>query len=223
MNDDDVPPSPRPIAGPPSASPGRLILQHFTPLHQNIVSQAPHNWNARLPADMSQFPPPIILDLFYGCAAVLRWGIAKATSVIQSSMGSLYYDRMGSGESDSSGGSSGEDDVIKATGSPTLVGESPWSRRSKAWANRHCDRSEPCPGTLDEAMDLVSLLWWRSGLKHQEKPPPTQEEDLRQDRIHAWLQTQWFFKFKYPGLPCERLRQFTSVSYCSMPFGNASH
>jgi hypothetical protein len=189
MNDDDIPPSPGPILGPPSASPGRFILQHFTPQHEYIVSQSPHNQDARLPADMSQFPPPIIVDMFYGCAAVLRWGIPQAADAIELSMGPLYYDETGSGESNSSGEAGDGTDDIEAARSPTPV-ETPRSKRAKAWASRHCDQSEPRLRTIDEAMDLVMLLWSRSGPKHQEELPPTQEEDSRQDRVHAWLQTQ---------------------------------
>jgi hypothetical protein len=189
MNDDDIPPSPGPILGPPSASPVRFILQHFTPQHEYIVSQSPHNQDARLPADMSQFPPPIIVDMFYGCGAVLRWGIPQAADAIELSMGSLYYDETGSGESNSSGEAGDGMDDIEAARSPTPV-ETSRSKRAKAWASRHCDQSEPRLRTIDEAMDLVMLLWSRSGPKHQEEPPPTQEEDSRQDRVHAWLQTQ---------------------------------
>jgi hypothetical protein len=187
MDDDDVPPSPRPTSGPPSASPGRFILQHFTPQHAYMVSQSPHNQNARLPADMSQFPPATIVDMFYGCAAVLRWGIPQATDSIKLS---LYYPKKGSGGSNLSGEAGDEEDDSVAAGSPTLVDESPRSRRAKGWASRHCDQSEPRLSTIDEAMDLVMLLWSRSRPKRQEKPLPTQEEDMRQDRVHAWLQTQ---------------------------------
>ncbi|KAF5384119.1 hypothetical protein D9615_003271 [Tricholomella constricta] len=184
MHDDDVPPSPLPIPGPPSASPGRFILQHFKPPYEVIETHAPHNQNARLPADMSQFPPPIIVDMFYGCAAVLRWGITEAKSFIELSVGPLYYD------------------FIEAAASPTNVNESPRSRRAKkhesprsrrakAGASQHCDQSEPrLVRTMDEAMDFVSLLWMRSAPKRQEMPPSTEEEDLRRERVQAWLETQ---------------------------------
>ena len=176
MNDNDVPPSPGPIFGLPSASPGRFILQHFMPQHEYLASQSPHNQDARLPADMSRFPPPTIVDMFYGCAAVLRWGIPQASSAIQFSVGSLYYDETGEGDNE-------------VAPSPTPV-ESPQSKRAKFWAGRHCDQTEPRLNTIDEAMDLVMFLWSRSGHKHQEKPLTTQEEDVRRDRVHAWLQTQ---------------------------------
>ncbi|KAF5384121.1 hypothetical protein D9615_003273 [Tricholomella constricta] len=177
MNDDDVPPSPLPIPGPPSASPGRFILQHFVPLYEAIETHAPHNQDARLPADMNQFPPPTILDMFYGCTTVLRWKTIGAGKYIESLAGPQYYDKAGSGLL-----TRGEDDVIEAAGSPTLVEESPRSRRAKARASRHCDQSETGLRTIEEAMDFVSLLWMRSAPKRQEMPPSTEEEDLRRER-----------------------------------------
>ena len=103
MNDDNIPPSLGPILGAPSTSPGHFILQHFTPQHKYIVSQSPHNQDAHLPANMSQFPPPVIVDMFYGCAAVLWWGIPQAANAIELSVGSLYYDETGLGELNSLG------------------------------------------------------------------------------------------------------------------------
>ena len=186
MVDDNVPPFPGPILGPPSSSPSRFILQHFTPQDDYMIRNSPHNQDARLPADMSKFLPPIIVDMFYGCTAVLQWGIPQATKAIRSLAKLLYYDGTGSGESNLLGGSG--DDITEAR-LPTLV-ESPQSKRAKAWRDRHCDHSEPCLSTMDEAMDLVTFLWSRSGPKHQEMPPPMQVEHLGQDRVIAWLKTQ---------------------------------
>jgi hypothetical protein len=135
---------------------------------------------------MSQFPPPIIVDMCYGCAAVLQWGIPQATATIRLSVGSLYYDETGSGESGEAGDGEGD---IEAARSPTPI-ETPRLKRANYWADRHCDQPEPRLTTIDEAMDLVSLLWARSAPKRQKKPPTTQEEDMRRERVHAWVKTQ---------------------------------
>ena len=157
---------------------------------------SPHNQDSRLPADMSQFPPPIIVDMIYGCAAVLQWGIPSTTNAIHSSVGSSYYDKNGSEES-------GEDEYEAHSPMPAPTPapapapkrlptpvETARSMQAKNWANRHIDQSEPRLRTIGEAMDVVALLWSQSRPKRHEKPPPTQEEDMRQDRVHAWLQTQ---------------------------------
>ena len=133
MVDDDVPPSPGPILGPPNASPGRFILQHFTPQDDYTIRNSPHNQDARLPADMSEFPAPIIVEMFYGCVALLRWGIPQASDAIWLLAGSLYYDETGSRVSNknSLGGAEGDTEAPK---------------RANVRASRQCDKSEPHTG-----------------------------------------------------------------------------
>ena len=179
MDDGDVPHCPLQRRGPPSASPGRFILQHFKRQEWEVTDVAPHNQDARLPADMSQFPPPVIVDMFYGCCALAQWGISQAKDAIRLSAGPLYYDGTGSGGADPAEDS--EDDTEAARSR---------SKRARARAARHCDQSERRQSTLDEAMDLLLILWSRSAPKRQEKPPSTQEEDMRRDRVKEWLQTQ---------------------------------
>jgi hypothetical protein len=178
MHDNDVPPS-RPAPGPPSTSPGRFILQHMKPQHESVELIAPHNRDCRLPADMSQFPPSIIVDMIYGCAAVEQWGIASTRSTIESLVEPIYYDK-------------NEDEARLPTPAPegSRTPVTPRSTRANKWANRHMDQSEPRLRPIDKAMEVVALLWSQSRPQRHEKPPPPQEEDMRQDRVHAWLQTQ---------------------------------
>ena len=123
--------------------------------------------------------------MFYGCAAISRWGFAEAINAIHLSTGSLYYDETGSGESNSSGEAGDEDEDCDAARSPTPV-ETSWSRRTESRASRP-RKSELERKIFEQAMDAVMLLWCRSC---PEKPPSTEEEDMRQDRVHAWLQIQ---------------------------------
>jgi hypothetical protein len=120
MADTNVPPSPGPILGPPSGSHGRFILQHFTPQDDYTARNSPHNQDARLPADMSQFPPNIIVDTFYGCAAFLQWGTPQASEAIVSSTQDLYYDVTRSGE-DSPGAAEGGEVDMEGGRSPTPI------------------------------------------------------------------------------------------------------
>jgi hypothetical protein len=183
MADTDVPPSPGPILGPPSGSYGRFILQHFTPQDDYTVRNSPHNQDARLPADMSQFPPNIIVDAFYGCAAFLQWGTPQASEAIVSSTQDLYYDATGAAEG-------GEVDM-EGGRSPTPI-ESLRDIRSRLWAGRHMDSSNWRPSTISEAMDLLLLLRSQLGPEHRETETlqQTQDENFRRDRINAWVQTQ---------------------------------
>ena len=108
MGDKDVAPSSTPVNGPTSASSSRFILQHFKPQHPAVAHSAPHNQDARRPANMGDFPPPIIVDMFYGCPALLKWGMQEGRDGIWSSAQLSYYDLSESGEDGSSGGSGDE-------------------------------------------------------------------------------------------------------------------
>lgn len=170
MSEQDVPPSAGPIRGPQSASPGRFTLQHFRQLDEYTIRNSPHNQDARLPPDMNQFPPPIIVDMYYGCAAILQWGIDQSSAAIWSSVESLYYSNTCS-ERESS---------LKLEDADI---------RAKKWADRRLAQAGSQLNTMDKAMDLVILLWSQPGPGHREEPPPTQE-DFRRERVDAWLRTQ---------------------------------
>jgi len=189
MADTDVPPSPGPILGPPSGSSGRFILQHFTPQDDYTVRNSPHNQDARLPGDMSQFPPNILVDMFYGCAAFLQWGTPQASEAIEASTQGLYYNANGSGEDSPEEAEDGEVDM-EGGREPSPI-DSPPEIRARLWADRHMAPSTSRrPGTINEAMDLILLLRSRSGPEHRETLQQTQDENFRRDRINVWVQTQ---------------------------------
>jgi hypothetical protein len=130
--------------------------------------------------------------MFYGCAAVLQWGLPQSSAAIWSSVESSYYDNTGSGRGSSSerddaygeGDTDGGDETDAREATPT-------SRdiRTRKWANRKCAQAGSQLNTIDEAMDLVILLWSQPGPGHREEPPPTQE-DFRRERVDAWLRAQ---------------------------------
>ena len=120
MEDTDVPPSPGPIRGLNTrrlTRRGRFILQHFK--QDNFTMQfAPQNQDARFPGDMSNFPNAVIMDMFYGCAVLLQWGMPQATDVIQSTVESSYHNEK---LRDSSGEDNGEDGTAHLPAPETSV------------------------------------------------------------------------------------------------------
>jgi len=134
---------------------------------------------------MNQFPPPIIVDMYYGCTAILQWGIAQSSAAIWSSVGSSYYDNAGSGRESSSEW----DDADGGDGADGGDDTDGRGLRAKRWANRNCAQSGSHLNTIDEAMDLVMLLWSQPGPEYREEPSSTQE-DFRRERVDAWLQAQ---------------------------------
>jgi len=130
--------------------------------------------------------------MYYGCAAILQWGITESSAAIWSSVESSYYDNTGSGRESSSerDDADGEDDA--GGGDDTDGGdatETPRDIRAKRWTNRNRTQSGSHLNTIDEAMDLVMLLWSQPGPGHREEPSSTQE-DFRRERVNAWLQAQ---------------------------------
>ncbi len=85
---------------------------------------------------MSEFPPNIIIDMYYGCAAFLQWGIPQAFDAIRLSTEGLYYDETGSGQSDSPREAGGGEVDMEGGRSPTPVesARDRRDRRARLWA-----------------------------------------------------------------------------------------
>jgi hypothetical protein len=88
MGMNDVPQSPQPVTG----SKKRLTLQHFVTISSSVLQRsARNNQDARPPADWSTWPPPIILDVLYGNAALKRWATQTTIDLIHSWTKDNYY------------------------------------------------------------------------------------------------------------------------------------
>jgi hypothetical protein len=105
-----VPPSPRPICGPQTNAQGRFILHHFREQLDNDFATIfyPHNQNARQPAGAKIFPPDVLVDMWYGCAALLQWGMNETIDKIRHSVESEYYDNVNSNGEDDNGWDGGD-------------------------------------------------------------------------------------------------------------------
>ena len=56
---------------------------------------APHNSNARQPHDTSEWPPAIIVDLFYASAALKAWSSNSFIQYVRERSKDAYYDEAG--------------------------------------------------------------------------------------------------------------------------------
>jgi hypothetical protein len=81
-----MPPSPNPIRGPQTNALGRFILYHFREHNDFATIFYPHNQNARQPAGANVFPPDVLVDMWYGCAALLQWGMNETVDRIRHSV-----------------------------------------------------------------------------------------------------------------------------------------
>jgi len=189
LSDDDIPPSPGPILGSPSASPGRFVLQDFK--EQEYLPKFPvHNQDARQPADMSMFPPPIITDMHYGCAAILQWGISGSLDAISSSAKSFYYDTAGSEGKNSSGTDAGDEKEEGHRSQPKE--ETPRSIRAAKWASRNRAASTKHQRGIGEALDILMMIsesrQQRVGVEGAQSS--TEERSLHdsEEKVTSWLQ-----------------------------------
>jgi hypothetical protein len=57
----------------PSEADSRITFQHFN-TQDPVMFMAPHNSDARQ-SDSNEWPPPLIFDVAYGCAALKTWGL----------------------------------------------------------------------------------------------------------------------------------------------------
>jgi len=178
LSDDDVPPSPGPICGPQSNTPGRFILQHFIE-QPNVAATSSfrHNQNARQPIDMNNFPPPVLIDMWYGCAALKQWGDTSIINTIWSSMESRYYDGLGRGYD------SGKDRSNKPEEKLTERGIRTRKRENRTQSRSHLS-------TMEDAFDILMILSRKPEHRDQDDLPSTQEENLSRDKVNAWLQAQ---------------------------------
>ena len=59
----------------------RLTLQHFKNNDRIVAMVAPHNSDARM-SDSAEWPPDLLFDVAYGCAALARWGDSALKDLI---------------------------------------------------------------------------------------------------------------------------------------------
>ena len=218
MLDEDIPASPGPIRGPQTNGSGRFILQHFVEQLDDVAQIFyPHNQNARQTADIDNFPPPVLLEMWYGCAAVLRWGVQPTVDAIWSLAGAHYYDNLpgDDGDDDAPGdddvpgddGAPGDDDAPgddRALGDDDLNGRDNSDRElltpPKGKETAQSSRGQGKEGhtqsgarlnTMGEAVEFLMLLWTHPMSGHRVGPSPTQEKKNRsRDKVDAWLQAQ---------------------------------
>ena len=60
----------------------RLTLQHFNNADKFAAEFAPHNSDARM-SDNAEWPPDLLFDVAYGCAAPRWWGEPTFIAFVQ--------------------------------------------------------------------------------------------------------------------------------------------
>src|ERR1700676_1510875 len=170
MSTDDVPQS-------SPAVQSRLTLQHFFEILSNITLQhAPNNKDARLPTDLSQWPPAIIIDFMYGAAALRKWGLKAGIDKLRKITKETYYFQ--------------DVPARKATAAKTQASVQARAIR----ASRRAGASGAAAGGAEEEMnrndmmDIVMGLWLQHPMSGTQPPSLPCPEDVSREKVAAWLQ-----------------------------------
>ena len=152
-----------------------------------------HNQDARQPADMDRFPPPVITDMHYGCAAILQWGISGSLDTISSSVKSVYYDTAGSeGKNSSEMDDSNARDGTEEGHRSQPKEETAQSTRAAKWASRNRAASTKHQSRIGEALDILmkiseSQLQQRVGIEGERSSMEERSLHDSEQKVTSWL------------------------------------
>lgn len=166
----------------------RLTLQHFvtSKLGPVLSHFAPNNSDARQPQDTNNWPPAVILDIFYASAAVRSWGPKTFIKFVREISREYYYN------DDNAESDNAMDDDTSGPGDPnTSVSDQP-TPRSARYASRTANKMQATDkqeeATFSDVMDGVLALWMHPSRKGQPKGQRTQSEFAQgHDDIQRWL------------------------------------
>lgn len=145
----------------------RLTLQHFDVHDHNITLLAPHNSDVRI-SNGDNWPPDLLFDVTYGCAAIQSWVDPAFRSLIQS------HNR-GRGRG---GGGDGCDNHARSEKPGIVERAFRTVRRAKAKdQGRH---------TADDSADLVLALWMYNARRGQ-RQAEAKNADRTRDKVQTWL------------------------------------
>ena len=183
----------------PSAANRRLIFQHFNVKDPVVRVLGPHNSDARQP-NSNVWPPPVMFDISYGCAALTTWGVPDFKDFARQLTRDTYYDfddadteDNDNGEGGGAGGGGGGGGVGAGElphRSKTLRGQ----RRNFGAAKRTKTRTIGRPaGNTEEGLagnvaDMVMSLWKQNARKHPRQAHSV-EVGSSGEKVRAWLES----------------------------------
>jgi len=174
----------------------RLTLHYFCEWDENLV---PQNTDARPPPNNSAWPPSIITDFVYACAALKKWGSDDCLSAIREKTQKQYYPD----EASSQGGMSRklERRMQESTRQAKERGERYEAYVKKKEGARTAgyggarESSDPSPKgcqelAIGDIMDWVSSLRSKRAKRHDISQDLQQRRDESNTRAREWVQTQ---------------------------------
>jgi hypothetical protein len=164
----------------------------YTGPHENIpkfigdvtdpffLSAIHNNSDARQPDDDSAWPPALIFDFFYGCAALNAWGEKPFKTFVKKLNSGNYYHEAKSGESN-------DDGRYKQEGTSQQAMDRRARREAEERKRKRDDQEEYGWDSFGETMDLMMGLWMRQARKRQPKQDVPEVDHSKQEIVRAWL------------------------------------
>lgn len=166
------------------ASPTNRLTLHYiveSGLGVLLPSIIPNNSDLREPGDTSQWPPAMVLNLFYASAALKAWAPKAFIQHARAMAKGAYYNDP-------------DDDISDCTDpNPYIPPESgARQRRLDARNEKTARAAHPGEMQLSSVMDGVMALWMRSARQGKGNRQRITASDLahRCDKVQAWVDSE---------------------------------
>ena len=169
----------------------RLTFQHFNAPDAVTMLMAPHNSDARQHVDHDDWPPPLLFDVAYGCAALNTWGVPQFVNLTRQRTRHIYYDDDDNDDDDknSDGGGDGGDEEpdIDVSGVDQKRRQQKLDRDEWA-AGREKKKQEvqAADSQTPDFADMILVLWMHNAKKGQRQARAMKAEKTR-EKVRTWL------------------------------------
>jgi hypothetical protein len=199
MSVNDVPivlqPNSQHLGFSPSLAADRLTLQHFQNADHITVFAAPHNSDARHCVGHDDWPPPLLFDVSYGCAALHTWGVPDFVNLTRQHTRDVYYDDGNDdngnggggngGGGNGSGGGRGSGNGGGGGGQPDVE---PMTKRALRVAAREKVRQKmrAVDSQTPDLAEMILAFWMHNARKGQRQARAAKAEKT-QEKVRTWL------------------------------------
>ncbi|KIL55307.1 hypothetical protein M378DRAFT_188679 [Amanita muscaria Koide BX008] len=162
----------------------RLTLQHFNAPDAVTTHVAPHNSDARQRMDHDDWPPPLLFDIAYGCAALNTWGVPQFVNLARQRTRHIYYD-----DDDSGDGGDGEpyvdvSGVDQKRYQQRLDSDARAARREQK--KKQASNTKAADSQTPDLPDIILGLWMHNARQGQ-RQARAMKANKTQEKVRTWL------------------------------------
>jgi hypothetical protein len=162
----------------PSLAASRLTFQHFNAPDAVTTLVAPHNSDARQRVDHDDWPPPLLFDVAYGCAALNTWGVPQFENLARQRTRNIYYD-----DDDNDDGAP----HVDVSGVDQERRQQQLDRHARAARRRRKKQeAQAADSQTPDFADIILGLWMHNARKGQRQARAMKAEKT-QEKVRTWL------------------------------------